>query len=384
MRIPTIILLSSVALSLLVSAENTPTTNAVVAAPIAANIAADLAIDKPADTKEDPKSDIKPAAEENAKAEPGTSLKMKEDDKLYPVGNGIVFTKTTFSVDNKDDKTKNTEEGSDKFSATGFMDGLLDTLLGIDINLGGGGSKKKKDPPADSPSTPPVEETDPDYIPLYGDDGYKPRPVPKGCNDLSFLDQMIWDQQGNRGQVEGPEATTPALPANAIAPPVAVEADKKADAEPTDVTDKKDTTDKKDATGKKDSADKKDTTDKKDAAEKKDTHEPEDAANKKIDSEADDDKSQKVLAHIDSSAITVTDKKDNISPKDSKDISAENVSPSLISICIPGPCHEDDDDDDEKGHRKRIRHKQKKFLKQFLGKALKIDGRTGCPIPSRN
>lgn len=78
--------------------------------------------------------------------------------------------------------------------------GLLGDLLGIDISLGGGGGKKKKkDPPTDSGSkTPSTEETDPDYIPLYGDDGYKPRPVPKGCTELVFLDQMVCVERKER------------------------------------------------------------------------------------------------------------------------------------------------------------------------------------------
>ncbi|KAI8597162.1 hypothetical protein EDD21DRAFT_357513 [Dissophora ornata] len=32
-------------------------------------------------------------------------------------------------------------------------------------------------------------------------------------------------------------------------------------------------------------------------------------------------------------------------------------------------------------HYHKVNHKQKKFLKQFRGKALQIDGNTGCPLP---
>lgn len=172
MRIPTIILLSSVALSLLVKAESTPTVPAAAAAvvaPVAANVAAPATV-KPEDI------------------EALSSLKMKEDGKTYPVGKGIVFTKTTFVVDDKNKDKPATKDKEAEFS----VQSLLGDLLGIDINLGGGGGKKKKDPPTDSGSTtPPAEEMDPDYIPLYGDEGYKPRPVPKGCKELIFLDQMV-------------------------------------------------------------------------------------------------------------------------------------------------------------------------------------------------
>ncbi|KAG0060370.1 hypothetical protein BGZ89_012317 [Linnemannia elongata] len=250
MRIPTIVLLSSVALSLLVNAETTPPAPAAAAvAPIAANVAAAPAA--AADTKPD---DI----------EALSSLKMKEDGKTYPVGKGIVFTKTTFVVDDKNkDKIsataiKDDDDGEEK-TAEFSVQGFLGNLLGIDINLGGDG-KKKKDPPTDS-TTPPAEETDPDYIPLYGDEGYKPRPVPKGCPELIFLDQMDLSKDG----------------------------------------------------------------------------------------------------------------------KDPK-----KVDPKGIHICLLGGCDDDDDEDDDgKQRHRKIRHKQKKFLRQFRGKALKIDGRTGCPIPSK-
>ncbi|KAF9121881.1 hypothetical protein BGW39_010189, partial [Mortierella sp. 14UC] len=187
----------------------------------------------------------------------------------------------------------------------------------------------------------------------------------------------IWDQQGNRGQIEGPESITSAPPAEAAALPTilpaAFEAEKKNEV----------------ATAVAGEADKKATTELKDATEKKDTTEKKDSTDKKTkDADDNNDRSRKVLAHTDPSAITVTDKKDHpsLSPKDSENIVA-TVDPLLISICIGGSCHpnDDDEDDDEEssGRRRKIHHNQKKFLKQFQGKALKIAGRTGRPIPSR-
>ncbi|KAH7049809.1 hypothetical protein BKA57DRAFT_529116 [Linnemannia elongata] len=345
MRIPTIVLLSSVALSLLVNAETTPLAPAAAAvAPIAANVAAAPAA-AAADTKPD---DI----------EALSSLKMKEDGKTYPVGKGIVFTKTTFVVDDKN-KDKNSataikdddddgEEKTAEFSVQGF----LGNLLGIDINLGGDG-KKKKDPPTDS-TTPPAEETDPDYIPLYGDEGYKPRPVPKGCPELIFLDQMIWDQQGNNGLIEGPASITP---------PVSPAADASALSPSEAKVDKKDASEveKKDAPAAEEKSKKEIT-----------TTEPKEKDNK--------DEKEKLITKIDTSAVTVIDPKDL--SKDGKD--PKKVDPKGIHICLLGGCDDDDDEDDDgKQRRRKIRHKQKKFLRQFRGKALKIDGRTGCPIPSK-
>lgn len=94
MRIPTIVLLSSVALSLLVNAETTPP------APAAAVAA-------PATTKPE---DI----------EALSSLRMKEDGKTYPVGKGIVFTKTTFVVDDKN-KDKPVTKDEAEFSVQGTL-----------------------------------------------------------------------------------------------------------------------------------------------------------------------------------------------------------------------------------------------------------------------
>ncbi|KAF9137566.1 hypothetical protein BGX30_010102 [Mortierella sp. GBA39] len=332
MRIPTIVLLSSVALSLLVTAETTPPAAAAAIAPISANVAA------PADTTQ-PKD-----------MEALSSLKMKEDGKTYPVGKGIVFTKTTFVVDDKNKDTSATKDEAE-FS----VQGLLDDLLGIDINLGGGSGKKKKkkDPPSDSGSTtPPAEETDPDYIPLFGDDGYKPRPVPKGCPELVFLDQMVWDQQGNNGSIEGPASTTP---------PVSPPADASASSPSESEADKNDSEiEKRDAPA---------------AA-------AEDKSNKATTTEPKDkDEKEKLITKINTSAVTVIDPKDL-----SNDKALKKVDPKGIRICLLGGCSKDDEDEDEdnddKPKRRRVRHKQKKFLRQFQGKALKIDGRTGCPIPS--
>jgi hypothetical protein len=92
-----------------------------------------------------------------------------------------------------------------------------------------------------------------------------------------------------------------------------------------------------------------------------------------------DMKDEKITTKLDtSSTVTVIDPKD-VTKKD------KQVDSNGIRICLLGGCSDDDDDDDnnDNDERRKIRHKQKKFLKQFLGKALKIDGRTGCPIPSK-
>src|SRR5690349_11652795 len=78
------------------------------------------------------------AGEADAKAEPVGSLKMKEDEKLYPVGNSIVFTKTTFFVDDNkdDDKTNNVEEGSDEFWRDRIPGRVVGQLAGDRLQLG--------------------------------------------------------------------------------------------------------------------------------------------------------------------------------------------------------------------------------------------------------
>ncbi|KAF9216811.1 hypothetical protein BGZ59_007912 [Podila verticillata] len=72
-----------------------------------------------------------------------------------------------------------------------------------------------------------------------------------------------------------------------------------------------------------------------------------------------------------SSSDKIKDKiTDNMDGKGAVDLSG-------IHICLLVPCDDDNDDEDT-----RIDHIQKKFLKQFKGKALRIDSRTGCPLPS--
>ncbi|KAF9308332.1 hypothetical protein BG003_011263 [Podila horticola] len=201
------------------------------------------------------------------------------------------------------------EQPSDWDSAkkpAGLLNGFLGGLLGIDVNLGG--KKKSKKAPAGD------DEKDWDHLRLYGDDGYEPRPLPvqpdgePNCEVLPFRDQMIWDQQGDRGRyvnVPTPEERIPK--SETVAKPVD---------EGTDVA-------------------------------------PPSSSSPDTDEIMDDKK--------------IADIKDN----------KGTVDPSGIRICLLGPC---DDDSDDEGTR--IDHKQKEFLRQFKGKALRIDIRTGCPLSS--
>ncbi|KAG0359286.1 hypothetical protein BG005_001052 [Podila minutissima] len=194
----------------------------------------------------------------------------------------------------------------------GLRDGLLDGLLGIDINLDG---KKSKKAPADD------DEKDWHHLRLYGDDGYEPRPLPvqpdaePNCETLSFRDQMIWDQQGNRGHyVNVPNSNAEKAPEEGIpkAETIANSADDGTDAAP--------------------------------PPSSSSPHTYEIINGKKI-----------------------ADIKDN----------KGTVDANGIHICLLGPCDDDSVDEDT-----RIHHKMKKFLKQFKGKALRIDSRTGCPLSS--
>ncbi len=134
MRVPSIILLSSISLSLLLlQAEALP-------APAADNIS-------------------------------GSELdEKKEKPKTFPVGDGsIVYTKATFFVSKEKDGTK-------RPTAVDRIKSL------VSINIGDTKKNKKKKDPWDAPW---------EKLTLYGDDGYVPRPVPKGCKKLPFKDQMV-------------------------------------------------------------------------------------------------------------------------------------------------------------------------------------------------
>ncbi|KAF9921893.1 hypothetical protein FBU30_008036 [Linnemannia zychae] len=352
MRIPTIILLSSVALSLLVNAENTPT---VADVDIAGNIAVDPIPDRSTantatSTTTSPNADANTSSD-TVLAE-GT-LRMKEDNKVYPVGKGIVFTKTTFVVDDNKDKNKDVKP-KDDFSVTGF----LGDLLGIDISSGDNDKKKKKKDPTDSSDG--VDINDPNTFPLYGDDGYQPRPVPKDCPELEFLDQMIWDQQGSGKVIEmpspGPDAILPPSTPQTTNVPVT----------PTEETNRDNNLEHKSTES-----------DKKANGDSSTTTTP-----VSVSTGEKNENVETILANFIQSSIDEV-----FAPTDAEDIDdkAKSTKDSQGShICPPGGCSKDvdDDDNDDKPKRRRVRHKQKKFLKQFRGKALKIDGTTGCPIPS--
>ncbi|KAF9947071.1 hypothetical protein BGZ72_010899 [Mortierella alpina] len=109
----------------------------------------------------------------------------KDKRKTFPVGNGIVYTKATFFV-NKD------KDGTKRPTAVDRIKSL------VSINIGDTKKNKKKTGGHNNGGDPwgaPWKE-----LTLYGDDGYVARPVPEGCKKLPFEDQMIWDQQGHRGQ----------------------------------------------------------------------------------------------------------------------------------------------------------------------------------------
>ncbi|KAF9429835.1 hypothetical protein BGZ94_009297 [Podila epigama] len=211
--------------------------------------------------------------------------------------------------------SSSSKENKDEVKKAGLLDRLLDGVLGIKIDLGNGSNKKPKTPPVEAPTK------DWHTIPLYGDDGYVPRPLPEQaagqppCDPLPFRDQMIWDQQGDRGilvivtkpPIPAPQPEPIPAPPQPKAPSVAPGVDEP----PAPVAG---------------------------------------AAEAEAEAEANA----------------------NVDP------TAETVDASGIRICVGGGC-DDEDDREEKGE-KVIRHKQKKFLKQFRGKALFIDSGTGCPL----
>ncbi|KAG0329191.1 hypothetical protein BGZ99_003081 [Dissophora globulifera] len=133
-----------------------------------------------------------------------------ETEKTYPVGKGIVYSKHSFFV-----RKKNKMEG-DGSSSKSRMDAVhfLGNLLGLDTtNLESGSSSSSSSNRSSGGDHREIKKNDMDdnhvekmgsmweELPLFGDDGYKPRATPKGCAELEHMDQMIWDQQGDRGAI---------------------------------------------------------------------------------------------------------------------------------------------------------------------------------------
>ncbi|CAO3574264.1 unnamed protein product [Mortierella alpina] len=133
----------------------------------------------------------------------------KDNPATFPVGNGIVYTKATFFVNKEKDGTKR-PTAVDR----------IKSLVSINIGDSKKTKKKKKTGTGEDPWDAPWTE-----LTLYGDDGYVERPVPEGCKKLPFKDQMIWDQQGHRGQVADTDKGS-ALAASAELAPGAEDAQK--------------------------------------------------------------------------------------------------------------------------------------------------------------
>ncbi|KAG9324865.1 hypothetical protein KVV02_003272 [Mortierella alpina] len=248
MRVPSIILLSSIALSLLLQAEALPATA--------------------------------PASDTN-----NSGSELDEKNKVaFPVGNGIVYTKATFFVNKEKDGTKR-PTAVDR----------IKSLVSINIGDPKKNKKKKKAGEGEDPWGAPWNE-----LTLYGDDGYVQRPVPKGCEELPFNDQMIWDQQGHRRQAadtdKGSASAASAIPAN----------------------------------------------------------------------EAEDTQKQDLNEG--------SDKDPSMGMADAGSSSTDGFRICVLGLCIGDNSHDDDDD-------KTVDHKQKKFLRTFRGKTLKIDAH-GCPLRS--
>ncbi|KAF9149845.1 hypothetical protein BG015_008337 [Linnemannia schmuckeri] len=333
MRIPTIVLLSSVALSLLVNAENAPAAptadvaagatpiaaNVAAATPVADNVGAATPIAANVAAATPVAANVVAEAKPEVVTEATSPLKMEED------GNGKVFTKTTVAFDDTNKEVKNKEEAD--FKAQGLLD----------IDLGGDGHGKHHHHHHDDWFD---DWFDDDWFDenhynhyihhnhyhLFGDKDYWPRPVPKGCPELSFYDQMIWDQQRYHGIIHrrrGPlaDASGPS--------PIAADVDNK-DAEADNDTE----------------------------AEMKDAP-------------------PAPAAPADPAAAVVEDK--DVGKTD------ETVDSKGLHLCILGDCDHDEHehDHDDHHHHHNGHHKLSRFLRQFRGKALRIDSR-GCPLPYKH
>ncbi|KAG0078257.1 hypothetical protein BGZ93_001408 [Podila epicladia] len=211
MHIPSIIVLSSAALALLVQAENAspnaPIAAPALAGPVTASPNLDAKVQAQAPFNTDVKDKKKPA-ETPPKEEAASDAKANKNKETdpRPVGKGIVVTTTSFSKSNHG--------------------GFLANLLGIDadlLNIGVSDGDNSKTMKMDSDGGVKIEV--PDDVPLFGDDGYVPRPLPAQptgqlpCPTLMFIDQMIWDMQGSKGTIEfRPTPTPPPVPVPATSP----------------------------------------------------------------------------------------------------------------------------------------------------------------------
>ncbi|KAG0042562.1 hypothetical protein BGZ83_000314 [Gryganskiella cystojenkinii] len=310
MRVPSLILLSSAALALLVRAEEAP---------------------------------LPP---------PAAVIRTESKDEI-PVGKGIVYTKTSFFTNRRKatpkeekvevkaqseetvsdkDKQDEREDEPKKNTIQSTTKKIAQRFLGLDVNLGGDGTKYNSEV---------VSSADLAWFfkPLYGDDGYVPRPVPKRCDPLAFKDQMIWDQQGDadtertrRYNADNTVDDTRQRNVDTVVPDVAP-----AIAGPyASIT----------------------------PEEKKEDRD--------IDEMSVDDTviDKETAATADVTTAGGDDKQ-----------KMNGIRICILGLCIGGNDDDDDDDDDDDRPPHSIKHNQKKFLRQFRGKKLRLDSRTGCPLP---
>ncbi|KAG0335411.1 hypothetical protein BG004_008451 [Podila humilis] len=350
MRVPCIILLSSAALAVLVHAEAAVSADngaAVLTPPTVAAVIKDSngpatvadgttvsELNKKVDTVKDTTEEKKDTEQHNninnnsdTNGE-GVKTGIEGTDEsaaaaARPVGKGIVVTTTSFSKSKKG--------------------GFIANLLGIDLDVEiGGDSKKKKKKKKNNVS----DEGDlPKNIPLYGDDGYVPRPLPKqSCPTLGFLDQLVWDMQGTRTVHKN---------------------------------------------------DKNDPTKMLAVQQQQQQQQPQQqhlAPAAGVDRMEHSDHSDPALAPATNNMAMITTDSNNKIVKDesSSSVDSEGIRICLLGICIGGPPDDDNDDDDDDddhdhhhGSKKHISHRQKKFLRAVAKrKPLDTDSKTGCPIPT--
>ncbi|KAK3807631.1 MAG: hypothetical protein J3Q66DRAFT_406161 [Benniella sp.] len=306
-------------------------------------------------------------------------------EKMYPVGKGIVYTKTSFFVDEqgkekKNDKVEGEEtqtqdqgiqpqEQEQRQQQEQLQEQQVqgkESNLGIGIGVGGGdGGKSKhkgKSKGKSKDATTQDRELSWDELVLYGDDGYEKRPVPKGCDELGFEDQMIWDQQGNKGEI--------------INYSVSKVQDDQQQQEEGELVDGKELT-----IGTPSSAGMQ-------SLKTAPLLRQRMIVATLVDAKVEDKGAVPPPAEANSPITAPETKKDStIDVKEKKD--DKKVSPDGISICLLGPCDDDDKDKDKDGEgsdgsqqrrHQKVHHKQKRFLKKFRGMALLIDGKTGCPV----
>ncbi|KAG0239309.1 hypothetical protein BGW41_007794 [Actinomortierella wolfii] len=244
----------------------------------------------------------------------------------------------------KNDENKAAADAKADVKEKGILESFLENYIGIDIN---------KEDDSDNDDDGQIE----DDLPLKGEEGYVPRPLPAAsCPPLDDWSQQIWDVQGNSGKKVTPPTTQTA-----------------GDQPSTEQS----STAASDATNDKQEVETAASILKFFANAKKQLTSA--ISEGKIDEETIKQEATAGLKDLTSKDEGKSKLQDAV---DAVEDAQDALHSKGFSICLLGPCESKDEDPEGQEARRKLRAHRRK-LNKLRRHPLDIDANTGCPIPAK-